>query len=71
MAEARSDAVTGDGSTTNGQYHIPLAIPPPPPPVPGISVLLQVLHNFEARTPDELTLRKGEHIELLQKDGRN
>jgi SH3 domain len=43
----------------------------PPLVIPTGATLLLVLHNFEARSPDELTLRKGEHIELLEKDGRN
>ncbi|KAJ8608130.1 hypothetical protein MRB53_039809 [Persea americana] len=34
--------------------------------VPG-SVLL-VIHDFIARSPDELTLRKGDRIELIEKD---
>ena len=29
---------------------------------------LLVLHDFEARSPDELTLKKGERVELLLDD---
>jgi hypothetical protein len=28
------------------------------------------VHDFEARSPDELTLHKGERVELLERDGR-
>lgn len=62
------DAVTAGGAlASGGQNRLgpPLIIPP------NAAVLLRVLHNFEARSPDELTLRKGEHVELLEKDGRN
>lgn len=65
------DAVTADGALTNGGQNRlgpPLVIPLPPS---EMAILLRVLHNFEARSPDELTLRKGEHVELLEKDGRN
>ncbi|KAI5289298.1 polar growth protein, partial [Ascosphaera aggregata] len=30
--------------------------------------ILIVRHNFDARSPDELTLRRGNHIQLLQLD---
>ncbi|KAI5279065.1 polar growth protein, partial [Ascosphaera acerosa] len=30
--------------------------------------ILLVRHNFEARSPDELSLRKGDRIQLLQLD---
>jgi len=39
--------------------------------IPTGATLLRVIHDFSARSPDELTLRKGEHVELLEKDGRN
>lgn len=38
--------------------------------IPNGATLLLVMHSFEARSPDELSLRKGEHVELLEKDGR-
>lgn len=67
-ANVGSDAVTAtdNGALTNGQTRL-LVIPPPS----DDATLLRVLHNFGARSPDELTLRKGEHVELLEKDGRN
>jgi len=43
----------------------------PPLTIPTGATLLRVIHDFSARSPDELTLRKGEHVELLEKDGRN
>lgn len=30
--------------------------------------ILQVIHDFEARSPDELSLSKGERIELIERD---
>ncbi|KAL8803295.1 MAG: hypothetical protein Q9182_003253 [Xanthomendoza sp. 2 TL-2023] len=30
--------------------------------------ILLVIHDFEARSPDELTLTKGERIELIERD---
>ncbi|RPA97554.1 hypothetical protein L873DRAFT_1635716, partial [Choiromyces venosus 120613-1] len=36
--------------------------------IPTGATLLRVIHDFSARSPDELTLRKGEHVELLEKD---
>lgn len=27
------------------------------------------VHDFEARSPDELTLKKGEEVEVLERDG--
>lgn len=38
--------------------------------IPDATKLLLVLHDFESRSPDELTLRKGEQVELLETDGR-
>lgn len=72
MAEAGSaNGVVEVTTLTNGGQNRssgpPLVIPFPP----DTAILLQVLHNFEARSPDELTLRKGEHVELLEKDGMN
>lgn len=30
--------------------------------------ILVVVHDFDARSPDELTLRKGERVELVELD---
>jgi hypothetical protein len=48
-------------STHNGPVRPSLVIP----------TVLMAVHGFEARSPDELTFRKGEHIEVLERDGRN
>ncbi|CUS15136.1 unnamed protein product, partial [Tuber aestivum] len=42
--------------------------PRPALTIPTDATLLRVIHDFSARSPDELTLRKGEHVELLEKD---
>lgn len=54
---------------TNGGQNRPSGPPLIIPSPSNTAILLQVLHNFEARSPDELTLHKGEHVELLEKDG--
>ncbi|KAF8539416.1 hypothetical protein BDD12DRAFT_882373 [Trichophaea hybrida] len=37
--------------------------------IPSNATILMAVHDFEARSPDELTLHKGDHIELLERDG--
>jgi hypothetical protein len=36
-----------------------------------ITTVLMAIHDFEARSPDELAFRKGEKIEVLERDGRS
>jgi hypothetical protein len=48
-------------STHNGPVRPSIVIP----------TVLMAVHGFEARSPDELTFRKGERIEVLERDGRN
>lgn len=54
---------------------VPWIAPSPPPkdaPTrPSIVIdaaILVVMYDFEARSPDELTLRKGEQIEIIERD---
>lgn len=36
--------------------------------IPANTTVLMAVHDYDARSPDELTLRKGEHLELLERD---
>jgi len=64
-------------ATGNPSSPAPWIAPSPPPkdaPTrPSIVIdaaILVAMHDFEARSPDELTLRKGEQIEIIERDGR-
>ena len=62
LAEATAAGAKSPASEGGGPVRPTLVIP-------SSATLLLVLHDFESRSPDELTLRKGEHVELLEKDG--
>ncbi|TKA66072.1 hypothetical protein B0A49_13637, partial [Cryomyces minteri] len=42
--------------------------PPNPSPLAQLGSLLLVVHDFAARSPDELSLAKGDRIELIERD---
>lgn len=42
----------------------------PQPPGPDVGDVLVAVHNFTARTSDELTLAKGDEITLIEKDNK-
>ena len=65
MSSAAPQSVLGEGrgGRADGKSPLPSLV------IPSPAVILTVLHDFEARSPDEITLRKGEQVELLEDDG--
>jgi len=51
-------------------YSPPPSFAPPPTPVPSIPKVptCSVLHDYQGRTPTELSLQTGEVVTILQKD---
>ena len=60
-------------SPSPSPWIVPSSPPKEGPARPSIVIdptILVAMHDFGARSPDELTLHKGEQIEVLERDGR-
>ncbi|XP_072046073.1 LOW QUALITY PROTEIN: tyrosine-protein kinase Fyn-like [Amphiura filiformis] len=61
------------GAAIGGPVHKPKSPPPPPPQKPAPKSQLPqyiALYDYDARTPDDLTFRKGDKVQIINdKDG--
>ena len=69
--------VNGIGHNRNeSASSIGRAVPPPPPPPPPAAApagskkdIFRVLYDFEGQTASEMSLKKGERLEIVRKEG--